>query len=112
MTDPAILTKRARQELARAIKWIAKDNPGTADGLNDAVLHAAQLIGRTPLVGAHRLHLAGRRYRFWSLPHYRYLLVYTDATEPPRILRLLHTSRDLQPLLASLRDPADDLGQD
>jgi predicted nucleotidyltransferase/plasmid stabilization system protein ParE len=51
VTDPAILTKRARQELARAIKWIAKDNPGTADGLNDAVLHAAQLIGRTPLVG-------------------------------------------------------------
>ncbi len=96
MTVPAILTKRARQELARAVKWIAKDNPDAADGLNDAVLDAARLIGRKPMVGAHRLHLAGSRYRFWSLPHYRYLLVYTDATEPPRILRLLHTSRDLQ----------------
>ena len=112
MTGPAILTKRVRHELACAVKWIAKDNPDAAEGLNDAVVDAAQLIGRKPSVGAHRLHLAGSRYRFWSLPDYRYLLVYTDATNPPRILRLLHTSRDLPPLLAGLRDPDDDLGQD
>ncbi len=110
MTVSAILTPRARQELARAVTWIAKDNQDAAKGLNDTVLDAAQMIGRKPTVGAHRLHLAGPRYRFWSLPRYRYLLVYTDATEPPRILRLLHTSRDLRPLLASMRDPADDLG--
>ena len=31
-----------------------------------------------------------------------YLLVYTADTNPPRILRELHTSRDLPPLLADL----------
>jgi plasmid stabilization system protein ParE len=110
VTRPAILTRRARQELARAVRWIAKDNPDAAAGLNDAVLEAARLIGHRPTVGAHRLHLAGSRYRFWSIPRYHYLLVYTDATEPPRILRLLHMSRDLAPQLVSMRDPGDDLG--
>jgi toxin ParE1/3/4 len=63
VTVPAILTKRARQELMRAVKWIAKDNPDAADGPNDAVLDAARLIGRKPMVGAHRLHIVGRPWR-------------------------------------------------
>ena len=39
---------------------------------------------------------------FWSIPNYRYLLVYTDSTHPPRILRLVHRARDLSPLLSDL----------
>jgi len=44
----------------------------------------------------------GSRYRFWSIPRYRYLLVYTDATDPPRIVRVVHTSRDLPSVLSEL----------
>jgi toxin ParE1/3/4 len=49
--------------------------------------------------------LAGSRYRFWPIPRYRYLIVDTDAIDPPRILRVLHTARDLPTLLADLREP-------
>ena len=48
--------------------------------------------------------LSVRKKRLVSIPRYRCLMVYTDATVPPRILRVLHTSRDLPPLLAELRD--------
>lgn len=107
MTVPAILTRRARLELARALARIAEDNPDAADGLNDAVQDAARLIGANPLIGGRRALLASARYRFWSIPRFRYVLAYTDATDPPRIARIVHSSRDLWPLLAELRDPPD-----
>ena len=66
------------------------------------MLDAARLIGGNPALGAHRPSLAGRRYRFWSIPRYRYLIVYTDATDPPRIVRVVHTARDLPSALAEL----------
>lgn len=62
------------------------------------------LIGGYPAIGARRLALAGPRYRFWPIPRYRALIVYTDDTDPPRILRVLGTSQDLALLLADLRD--------
>lgn len=102
MTAPAILTQRARRELAAVLSRIAKDNPDAADRCFEAVQNAARLIGGNPALGAHRPSLAGPRYRFWSIPRFRYVLVYTDATDPPRILRMVHTSRDLPSVLADL----------
>jgi len=98
----AILTRRARRELAAAVRSIARDNPDTADRLRETVMAVARLIGSNPALGTHRPGLAGPRYRFWSIPRYRYLLVYTDATEPPRIVRVVHTPRDLPSVLSEL----------
>ena len=81
---------------------IARDNPDAADRFYEAVQHAVHRIGGNPALGAHRLGLAGHRYRFWSIPRYRYLLVYTDASNPPRIVRIVHTSRDLPSVLTDL----------
>lgn len=104
MTVPAVLTLRARRELALALGRIAEDNPDAAERLNDAVREAARLIGANPAIGARRPRLASTRYRFWPIPRYHYLLAYTDATDPPRIVRIVHTSRDLARVLAELRD--------
>ncbi|HUB44640.1 MAG TPA: type II toxin-antitoxin system RelE/ParE family toxin [Acetobacteraceae bacterium] len=102
MTAPAVLTLRARRELGAALRRIASDNPDAADRFYEAVRKAAHWIGGNPALGAHRPSLAGHRYRFWSIPRYRYVLVYTDATDPPRIVRIVHTSRDLPNVLADL----------
>jgi plasmid stabilization system protein ParE len=104
LTVPAILTLRARRELAKALERIAEDNPDAADHLYHAVREAARRIGANPALGARRPQLAGARYRFWSIPRYRYLLAYTDATSPPRIVRIVHTSRDLPRALGELLD--------
>ena len=102
MTAPAVLTLRARRELAAALRKIASDNPDAADRFYQAVQQAAHRIGSNPALGAHRPSLADSRYRFWSIPRYRYLMVYTDAHEAPRIVRIVHTSRDLPQELRDL----------
>ncbi|MGH7112652.1 MAG: type II toxin-antitoxin system RelE/ParE family toxin [Stellaceae bacterium] len=104
MTVPAILTLRARRELAKALERVAEDNPDSAERLYDAVRDVARLIGANPAIGARRPRLASPRYRFWSILQYQYLLAYTDATDPPRIVRFVHTKRDLPRVLAELRD--------
>ena len=104
MTAPAILTPRARQELAKALERIAEDNPDSAAGLYETVQEAARLIGANPAIGARRPRLASARYRFWSILRYHYLLAYADAPEPPRIVRIVHMKRDLPRVLAELRD--------
>ena len=52
-----------------------------------------------PKLGRIRLELAPRRYRFWSLRGFPYLLVYDAEAEPPIILRFVHQSRDLPGVL-------------
>lgn len=103
MTKLAVFTLRARRELALALERIAKDNPDAAERLNDAVRETALLIGTIPAVGTHRPRLAGARYRFWLIPRYGYLVAYTDATDPPRLVRIVDTSRDLPHMLAEPR---------
>jgi toxin ParE1/3/4 len=100
VTRPAILTPLARAELRAAIRRL--DHTAARRGLNDAVLEAAHWIGANPTIGARRPQLANLRYRFWPIPRYRYLLAYTDATDPPRIVRIVHTSQDLPRVLADL----------
>ncbi|HTU53666.1 MAG TPA: type II toxin-antitoxin system RelE/ParE family toxin [Acetobacteraceae bacterium] len=102
MTRPAILTPRAQAELRAAVRGL--DNTAARRGLNDAVDAAARRIGANPAIGVHRPRLASPRYRFWLIPRYHYLLAYTDATDPPRIVRIVHMKRDLPRVLAELLD--------
>jgi plasmid stabilization system protein ParE len=102
VSRPAVLTRRARAELRDALGWIGGDNPAAARGLNDAVQEAAVRIGKNPQMGRHRPALAGSRYRFWSIVRYGYLLVYTDQVQPPRIVRIVSTARDLPRILSDL----------
>ena len=107
MSGPAILAPEARAELVRAVRRIAKDNALAAQGFRSAVGQAARLIGAHPDAGRIDLRLAPPRYRFWSMSRFHYVLVYEASARPPRIARILHTARDLAPLLAELREPPD-----
>jgi toxin ParE1/3/4 len=102
MTRPADFTPAAQHDLRAAIDWVAKDNPAAARALSTAVEAAARRIGARPKIDAARPHLTSGRHRFLLLRSFPYLLVYAADTTPPRILRILHTSRDLPPLLADL----------
>lgn len=104
MSRPAILAIRARRELAEALKRVADANPDAAERLYSAVQDAARRIGANPALGARRPRLASTRYRIWPIPRFRYILAYTDRTIPPRIVRMVHTSRDLPRVLADLLD--------
>jgi toxin ParE1/3/4 len=102
MSRPADFTPAARSDLRAAVDWIAKDNPTAARALRIAAEDAARRIGTRPGIGAARPHLGRGRHRFLLLRGFPYLVVYTADTAPPRILRVVHTARDLPPLLADL----------
>ena len=103
MTASAVLSRQARRDLARAVQWIAKDNPDAASRLNDAVLDAAQRLGGNPLIGRAAPPPFASPYRFWSLTRFSYILVYDPSTNPVEILRCVHSARDLPRALAELR---------
>ena len=94
----------ARPPAPYAVAWIARDNQAAARGLRDAAVRAAKRIGTNPFIGATRPRLGADRFRFLLLIGYPYVVVYTADTDPPRVLRVLHSSRDLPRILAGL-DP-------
>ena len=99
----AILTRRARTDLQEALRWIARESFQAANDLNNLVEVASFHIGANPAIGSHRPMLADVRYRFWPLQRHPYLMIYTDETRPPRIVRIVHAARDLPAALADLR---------
>jgi len=101
---PAVFAAAARADLREAVAWIARDNQAAARGLRDAAVRAAQRIGANPFIGATRPRLGADRFRFLLLVGTSYVVVYMAETDPPRILRVLHTARDLPRVLAGL-DP-------
>ncbi len=84
----------------------SRDNMAAAHGLNDAVELAAKRLGANPHLGRGRPYLPAR-FRAWPLRRYGYLLFYDCATDPVRIVRILHMARDLPQALAELRDLPD-----
>lgn len=108
MTQPARFSGVARQEFVKALQEM--EHATAAEKLRRVVGEAAGRIGRYPAIGRHEPELADARYRFWSVPGFPYLLVYRPDRSPPSIVRFVHTSRDLLPLLADLRDPREPSG--
>lgn len=98
----ARLGPRARRDLIAAIRWIGRDNPGAARAFRDAVADAAERIGKYPHSGRTRpVHLR-EAFRFLTLTSFRYLIVYNAERDPPEIIAIIHTSRNLPPLLRDL----------
>ncbi|TCZ55965.1 type II toxin-antitoxin system RelE/ParE family toxin [Roseicella aquatilis] len=96
---PARLTAAARRDLREAMAWIQQDNPAAARRLRDAVQRAAERIGDFPRSGALRPEFLPPGRRLLVLAGLPYVLVYSEATQPPTILRLLHAARDLPDVL-------------
>jgi toxin ParE1/3/4 len=96
---PDFLAPSAEADLYEAVTWLARENAAAADGLR-----SMRRIVVRPLLGRLRPALAPPPYRFWRIANFPYLIVYNAARRPPLVLRVLHMSRDLPPLLAGLAD--------
>jgi toxin ParE1/3/4 len=97
-----LFTPGAERDLQAAARWIARDNPGSAEALLRAALIAARRLRERPALGRIREDLAPTRYRFWSLSGFRYLMVYDTEADPPHIVRIVHTARDLPQVLRDI----------
>ena len=104
----AIFAPRARRELVAAARWIRQDNPTAARALRDAVAKAAERIGLHPAIGAVRGEFLPAPYRFLSLAGFSYVIVYNGDRNPPLIVAVLHTARDLKRALRDVSDASGD----
>ena len=97
----AALSPLARRELLAAAGWIAKDSPIAARRLIAAVDEARVLIADQPQIGRVREDLTPLPMRFLLLRGFPYVIVYRPEVKPARIVRVIHTSRDLPAALRS-----------
>jgi plasmid stabilization system protein ParE len=95
-------TPQAVDDLFEIWSYVARDNVRAANRLEDAVYKACAFLAAGPLRGTIREDLTKLPLRFWTLQAFpNYVIVYDPATDPLRIIRILHGSRDI---LAILRE--------
>lgn len=82
----------ARDDLVDIAVYIAQDSPARALTFVDEIEEHCRKLARTPNIGAPRTEL-GKDLRM--LPHRRYLTFYRVEDNHVRILRILHSARDI-----------------
>jgi plasmid stabilization system protein ParE len=93
-------TLQAADDLFEIWNYIAGDDPGAADRVEEAILDACSFLASAPLSGRIRAEFTSRTLRFWPVQRFpNYIVVYDPATEPVQVIRLLHGRRFLPRLL-------------
>lgn len=91
------ITNEARNDLDGVWLYIARDNPDTADRVENEIIESLYLLADQPLIGHKREDLTSREVRFWSV--YSYMIVYDANTKPISIVRVLSGFQDITSLL-------------
>jgi toxin ParE1/3/4 len=94
-----IRTPRAKQDILRIARYIAKDNMDAALRFFDIVEEKIELLSRFPGAGPVREDLGKdlRSFPFWS-----YLIIYRRIDDGIEIVTLAHGSQDLPRVLKDL----------
>lgn len=93
-----VLSPLASAELEDILRFIAEDSGSDviAAKVLDDFTDALDLLAVSPGIGWHREQLTGPDIRWWRV--HSYLLAYSPLTKPLRVIRVLHSSRDLERL--------------
>ena len=92
-----VLTQTAEDELGDHLRFIAEEaSEDRALRVLEKFLEAFELLADTPGIGFHRPHLTGPELRWW--PVFRFLVVYDPETTPLTVMRVLHSSQNLDRL--------------
>jgi toxin ParE1/3/4 len=103
MSTPVVLHGRAIRDVDTAVDYyVAYGSPLAAerfiDALENAYRHIAEYTASGSLRIAHELQLSG--LRSWPLFGFPYLVFYLMRTEQVDVWRVLHSQRDITPVLA------------
>ena len=84
----------ARDDLQEIWMYIADDNHVAADKLETDIYKACEMLAENPLLGHQRPDLTDEPVLFWPVRGH-YLVIYLRKTQPLKIVRILHGSRDI-----------------
>jgi len=88
----------ANADLAEAwIYWFLEADAALADRIESEIYEASDLLAEQPMMGHLKPDWTSRPVRFWLVESY--WIVYRAETVPLEIVRVLHTSRDIPPLI-------------
>lgn len=91
-----VFTPLAEEDLLAVWSYIAQDNISAADRVEAEIYAACEFLSIHSQAGHVRPALTHRPVRFWAVPRFpNYLLIYDPASQPLRILRILHGARDV-----------------
>lgn len=86
-------SRPALADLIEAQNYIARDNPGAAQGVAERVWHAAKNLSDHPNIGRPG-HVEGTRE--WPVSQTPYLIVYRIRSDAVEILRVWHGRQNWQ----------------
>ena len=92
-----ILSPEAAQDIREIWFYIAQKNLRAARRVRLLLLEACQAVANHPGIGHHREDLTDKAVLFW--PVGAYLIVYSSASRPVAIVRVLHGARDIPNVL-------------
>ena len=91
------ITPAARADLLEIRDYIARDNPHVAKKMVQLLHVKCTLLAQTPGIGVNREH-----YRGLSMfPVGSYLIFYRPGNNGIEIIRVLHTSRDVEKIIVN-----------
>jgi plasmid stabilization system protein ParE len=94
------LTPLAKADIFDIWSYIADDNEGAANRVEQAIYDACALLAECALRGHFRPDLTPRSLRFWTLTRYpNYTVVYRPETTPLQIVAVLHGKRNAKRIL-------------
>jgi len=95
-----VLTPRAKADIFDIWSYIAEDNEGAADHVEQAIYDACTFVAEAPMRGHSRPDFTSRSLRFWTLTRYpNYAVVYRPETVPLEIVAVLQGKRNIRFLL-------------
>jgi plasmid stabilization system protein ParE len=90
------LTPQAVEDLIEIWTYIAGDDIEEANRVEAAIYEACALLADSPLAGRFREDLTDLQLRFWLVQPYRnYWIVYDPEKKPLRVIRIIHTARNI-----------------
>jgi plasmid stabilization system protein ParE len=92
-----VFSPEAVQDLEDVWDFIAADNVGAADRLQDEFFEAFEELARHPGLGHTRRDLTDKDVRFW--PVGSYFVVYRKISSQVQIVAVLHGSRDIPEII-------------
>ena len=86
-----VVASEARDDLAAAVGYIAKDNPAAAARFVERIREVVMLLAEGGLDGLRSRFRSGLEVRSWPVPPFR--IFYRRETDKLHVLRIYHQSR-------------------
>ena len=93
---PVIFTPKAKQDLADIGEYIAADNPRRAVTFIEELEERCRVLAKAPHTPRRFQPLGPEAH---ILPYGNYIILYRDLPSEISITRILHSARDISPLL-------------